>query len=87
MTIPADKQEVVLEKDATLTVKGNVVINGIDLEERLNTIEKVLYIPQRDATMEAKYPKLKKLHDQYMHELEKYKTWERVKGENNDTTT
>ena len=84
MTIPADKQEVVLEKDATLNVKGNVVINGVDLEERLSTIETLLQIPTRDATMEAKYPKLAELHKQYMHELEKYKTWERIKGTEND---
>lgn len=81
MTIPADKQEVVLEKDATLNVKGNVVINGIDLEERLTTIETVLQIPTRDVTMEQKHPKLAELYKQYMHELEKYKTWDRVKGE------
>jgi len=55
MTMPNGTDEVILEKDATLTVKGNVVINGIDLEERLKTIEKVLMIPERDATMEAKY--------------------------------
>ena len=84
MTIPADKQEVVLEKDATLNVKGNVVINGVDLEERLSTIETVLQIPTRDAIMEAKYPKLAELYKQYMHELEKYKTWERIKGIEND---
>jgi hypothetical protein len=84
MTIPADKQEVVLEKDATLNVKGTVVINGVDLEERLNVIETLLQIPTRDVTMEAKYPKLAELYKQYMHELEKYKTWERIKGSEND---
>ena len=80
MTIPADKQEVILEKDATLDIKGNVRMNGVDLEERLETIEKVLQIPTRDATMEAKHPKLAELYKAYMHELEKYKTWERIKG-------
>jgi hypothetical protein len=33
----------------TLDVKGNLVINGVDLEERLKTIEKVLQIPERDV--------------------------------------
>jgi hypothetical protein len=33
MTVPNGKDEVVLEKDATLTIKGKVVINDIDLEE------------------------------------------------------
>lgn len=65
---------------ASLEVKGNVVINGLDLEERLKTIEKVLAIPERDATMEAKYPSLKKKFDEYINALEKYKTFERIKG-------
>jgi hypothetical protein len=64
-----------------LEVKGRVVINGVDLEERLNTIEKVLSIPERDVKLEKKHPKLKKLYDQYIHELEKYRTWDRIKGE------
>jgi hypothetical protein len=65
---------------ATLEVKGKVVINGLDLEERLKTIEKVLCIPERDAIMEAKYPSLKKKFDEYINALEKYKTFERIKG-------
>jgi hypothetical protein len=65
---------------ASLEVSGKVVINGLDLEERLKTIEKVLMIPERDATMEAKYPSLKKKYDEYIAALEKYKTFERVKG-------
>jgi hypothetical protein len=81
MTIPANEEKVVLEKHATLQVEGNVVINGLDLEERLKTIEKVLGIPERDATMEAKYPSLKKKFDEYINTLEKYRTFERIKGE------
>ena len=81
MTVPNGKDEIVLEKDATLTVKGKVVINDRDLEERLDTIEKVLQIPERDVILEKKHPKLKKLYDQYIHELEKYRTWDRIKGE------
>jgi hypothetical protein len=65
---------------ATLEVKGRMVINGQDLEERLKTIEKVLAIPERDVTLEAKYPSLKKKFDDYINALEKYKTFERVKG-------
>jgi hypothetical protein len=68
------------ENPASLQVSGKVVINGLDLEERLKTIEKVLMIPERDATIEAKYPSLKKKYDEYISALEKYKTFERVKG-------
>lgn len=86
MTIPNEGQTVILEKAATLDVKGNVKINGIDLEERLSTIEKVLQIPTRDATMEAKYPSLKKKYDEYINLLGKYRTFEAIKGEDDGTT-
>jgi len=81
MTIPHGSSTIQIEKEATLDVKGNVKINGVDLEERLKTIETRLQIPTRDVTMEAKHPKLAKLYKEYMKELEKYKTWDRIKGE------
>lgn len=84
MTMPFGEDKIVLEEKAALEVKGRVIINGMDLDERLKTIEKVLCIPQRDVTMETKHPKLKQLYEQYMHELEKYKTWDRLEGTNDD---
>jgi hypothetical protein len=86
MTVPVGTDEIVLEKDATLTVKGRMVINGRDLEERLDTIEKVLQIPERDVILEKKHPKLKKLYDEYITALGKYRTFEAIKGDNNGTT-
>ena len=86
MTVPNGKDEIVLEKDATLTVKGKVVINDRDLEERLDTIEKVLQIPERDVILEKKHPKLKKLYDEYIAALGKYRTFEAIKGDDNGTT-
>lgn len=76
----------VKQAPATMEVKGNVVINGIDLEERLKTIEKVLLIPERDVILEQKHPKLKKLYDEYINALGKYRTFEAIKGDNNGTT-
>jgi hypothetical protein len=70
----------------TLEVKGNMVINGVDLEERLKTIEKVLQIPERDVKLERKHPKLKKLYDEYIHALGKYRTFEAIKGDDDGTT-
>ena len=67
---------------AELEVKGRMVINGRDLEERLDTIEKVLQIPERDVILENKHPKLKKLYDEYINELSKYKMWHSIKGDN-----
>jgi hypothetical protein len=83
MSIPHGEKTIQIEPKATLDVKGNLVLNGVDLEERLSTIETVLQIPTRDATMEAKHPKLAKLYKEYMKELEKYKTWDRIKGDDN----
>ncbi len=69
---------------ASLDVKGKVVINGLDLEERLKTIENLLLIPERDVILESKYPSLKKKYDEYIKSLEKYRMWETIKGNNND---
>ena len=69
-----------------LEVKGRMVINGRDLEERLDTIEKVLHIPERDVILEKKHPKLKKLYNDYIHALGKYRTFEAIKGDDDGTT-
>ena len=84
LTIPHGEEKVILEKNASLEVKGNVVINGVDLEERLKTIESVLQIPERDVILEKKYPKLKKMYEEYIKELSKARMWESLKGEEND---
>ena len=78
---PTDTVMVVKQDPATLEVKGRMVVNGLDLEERLKTIERVLMIPERDVTMEAKYPSLKKKYDEYIKELEKYRMWDAIKGD------
>ena len=83
---PNDNVMIVKQDPASLEVKGRMVINGIDLEERLKTIERVLTIPERDVKLEAKHPKLKKLYDEYIHALAKYRTFEAIKGEENGTT-
>jgi hypothetical protein len=67
----------------SIDVKGRMVINGRDLEERLKTIETVLQIPERDVILEKKHPKLKKLYDDYINALGKYRTFEAIKGEDN----
>ena len=71
---------------ASLEVKGKMIINGVDLEERLNTIEKVLSIPERDVRIEEKHPKLKKLYNEYIAALGKYRTFEAIKGDDDGTT-
>ena len=71
----------VTQSPPELEVKGRLVINGQDLEERLNTIEKVLSIPERDVRIEEKHPRLKKLYDEYITALGKYRTFDAIKGD------
>jgi hypothetical protein len=80
-TTPYDAVLVANQNPASLEVKGRMVINGRDLEERLDTIEKVLQIPERDVILEKKHPKLKKLYDEYIQALGKYRTFESIKGD------
>jgi hypothetical protein len=75
-SLPAD--------EPTLDIKGRVRMNDEYLDERLERIETLLQIPTRDVTMENKYPKLKELYDAYILELEKLKTWDRIKGGENE---
>ena len=81
----SDNVVVAKTNPAELEVKGRMVINGRDLEERLDTIEKVLHIPERDVILEKKHPKLKKLYDEYITALGKYRTFEAIKGEDDGT--
>ena len=83
---PTDNVMVIKQSPPELEVKGRMVLNGRDLEERLNTIEKVLQIPERDVKLEAKHPKLKKLYDEYINALGKYRTFEAIKGDEDGTT-
>ena len=81
-----DNVMIVKNNPAELEVKGRMILNGVDLEERLKTIEKVLTIPERDVKLEKKHPKLKKLYDEYINALGKYRTFEAIKGDDNGTT-
>jgi hypothetical protein len=83
---PNDNVMIVKQDPASLEVKGQMILNGLDLEERLKTIEQVLTIPERDVILEKKHPKLKKLYDEYITALGKYRTFEAIKGEENGTT-
>ena len=80
-TNPYDNVLTAKNNPPELEVKGRIVLNGRDLEERLDVIEKVLSIPERDVKLEKKYPKLKKLYDEYIHALAKYRTFDAIKGD------
>jgi hypothetical protein len=67
-----------------LKVTGSLVVNGQDISERLANIEIVLGMPERDPALEEKHPVLKKMYDDYIRALARYRTFEAIKGEDND---
>ena len=64
--------------ESALNVSKDIILRDESLTERLERIETVLNIPIRDIKMENKYPRLKQLFEEYMQELAKLKTWERL---------
>lgn len=55
--------------------------NNAELKNELKEIREMLMMLNRDHTLEKKYPKLKETADEYHRQLEKYRTFERLKGE------
>lgn len=60
---------------------GSLEVNGRDVMQELDEVRDMLLLLKRDVDMEAKYPRLKELKEEYERALEKYKTFEVVKGE------
>lgn len=65
---------------SSLEVKGKIIHNGLDLDDRLERIEKMLQMPTRDAIMEEKYAELRELSEQYDNLLAQLKTFEMLKS-------
>lgn len=63
----------------TVEVKTKLEIQGRDILRELDEMRDVLLLLRRDVDMEAKYPRLKELKDEYEQALEKYKTFEALK--------
>lgn len=72
-----------LEADV-IKVADDIVISGNSLSERLDLIERLLNIPKRDLALEAKYPRLAEIYQEYMKEVEKLTTYEKLKGSDNE---
>jgi Arc/MetJ-type ribon-helix-helix transcriptional regulator len=65
--------------DETIIIKGKLEVNHRDILKELDEMRDALLLLKRDVDMEAKYPRLRELKDQYEHALEVYKTYERLK--------
>ena len=75
--------------DSAITINGGpngsmkvdvpLLVNGRDVMKELDEMRDALLLLKRDVDMEAKYPKLKELKDEYARVLEKYKTFDVIK--------
>jgi hypothetical protein len=63
----------------TLKVDGTLEVQGRDVMKELDEMRDAMLLLKRDVDMEAKYPKLRELKDEYERALEKYKTFEAIK--------
>ena len=58
---------------------GTLEVQGRDVLAELDEMRDALMLIKRDVDMEAKYPKLKELKDEYAKQLAKYATFDTIK--------
>ena len=66
-------------ENGKMQVDVPLIVNGRDVMKELDEMRDALLLLKRDVDMEAKYPRLKELKDEYERALEKYKTFEAIR--------
>jgi hypothetical protein len=66
-------------ENGRMLVNVPLIVNGRDVMKELDEMRDVLLLLKRDVDMEAKYPRLRELKDEYERALEKYKTFDTLK--------
>jgi hypothetical protein len=79
MTITNSIYSDVTVQDYTTLKTAALEIDGRDILKELDEMRDALLLLKRDVDMEAKYPRLRELKDEYERALEKYKTFETIK--------
>ena len=64
---------------AAIKCDGTLEVQGRDVIAELDEMRDALMLIKRDVDMEAKYPKLKELKDEYAKQLAKYATFDAIK--------
>ena len=64
---------------ASIKCDGTLEVQGRDVLAELDEMRDALMLIKRDVDMEAKYPKLKELKDEYAKQLAKYATFDTIK--------
>lgn len=65
--------------NGSVKIEVPLIVNGRDVMKELDEMRDVLLLLRRDVDMEAKYPRLKEIKDEYERVLEKYKTFDALK--------
>ena len=65
---------------ASIKCDGTLEVQGRDVLAELDEMRDALMLIKRDVDMEAKYPKLKELKDEYAKQLAKYATFDTLKN-------
>ena len=66
-------------ENGIMRVNVPLEVNGRDVMKELDEMRDALLLLKRDVDMEAKYPRLKEIKDEYERALEKYKTFDAIK--------
>ena len=66
-------------ENGSMRVDVPLVVNGRDVMREIDEMRDALLLLKRDVDMEAKYPKLKKIKDEYERALDMYTTFETIK--------
>lgn len=66
--------------NGSMRVDVPLIVNGRDVIKELDEMRDSLLLLKRNVDMEAKYPRLRELKDEYERALEKYKTFDTIKG-------
>jgi hypothetical protein len=74
-----DPYEIDIAQAKTMQIDIPLVVQGRDVMKELDEMRDVLMLLNRDVDMEAKYPKLKEIKDEYEAQLAKYTTFDILK--------
>ena len=66
-------------ENGRMLVDVPLIVDGRNVMKELDEMRDVLLLLKRDVDMEAKYPRLKELKDEYERALDMYKTFETLK--------
>jgi hypothetical protein len=65
--------------NGSMRVDVPLLVNGRDIMKEIDEMRDAMLLLKRDVDMEAKYPRLKEIKDEYERALEKYTTFDALK--------